>query len=98
MLNYRFEIFPNEEQKSTLHSWVNLCRQRYNSALLDKQRAYPENKKSLTKSDLSALLTLSKKHHPYLKKVPYQHLQCHLCRESEYPQSGEKLESVQIDS
>ncbi|WNS78190.1 transposase [Domibacillus sp. DTU_2020_1001157_1_SI_ALB_TIR_016] len=75
MLNYRFEIFPNEEQKSTLHSWVNLCRQQYNSALLDKQRAYQKNKKNLMKSDLSALLTLSKKHHPYLKKVPSQPLQ-----------------------
>ncbi|MCM3789021.1 RNA-guided endonuclease TnpB family protein [Domibacillus indicus] len=75
MLNYRFEIFPTEEQKSTLHSWVNLCRQQYNSALLDKQRAYQKNKKNLTKSDLSALLTQSKKHYPYLKKVPSQPLQ-----------------------
>ncbi|MCI2255803.1 helix-turn-helix domain-containing protein [Domibacillus sp. PGB-M46] len=75
MLNYRFEIFPNEEQKSTLHSWVNLYHQQYNSALLDKQRAYQKNKKNLTKSDLSVLLTRSKKHHPYLKKVPSQPLQ-----------------------
>lgn len=72
MLNYRFEIFPNEEQKSNLPSWVNLCRQQYNFALLDKQRAYQKNKKNLTKSDLSALLTQSKKYLPCPKKVPFQ--------------------------
>ncbi|WP_369335178.1 hypothetical protein [Domibacillus sp. 8LH] len=33
-------MFLNEEQKSPLHSWVNLCRQQYNSAFLDRQRAY----------------------------------------------------------
>ncbi|WP_369335198.1 helix-turn-helix domain-containing protein [Domibacillus sp. 8LH] len=75
MLNYRFEIFLNEEQKSTLHSWINLCRQQYNSALLDKQRAYQKNEKSPTKSDISTLLTQSKKRHPHLKKVPSQPLQ-----------------------
>lgn len=56
LLNYYFEIFPNEKQKSTMHSWINLCCQQYNSALLDKQRAYQKNKKNLTKPDLKDLV------------------------------------------
>lgn len=63
MLNISFHFFTIEEQKSTLRSWINLCRQQYNSALLDKQRAYQKNEKSLAKWDLGTLLTQSKKRH-----------------------------------
>lgn len=74
LLNYKFEIFPTEEQKQTLHRWINLCCMQYNSALLDKQRAYKTSKQSLGKKELSAILTESKKRYPFLKEVPSQPL------------------------
>lgn len=75
LLNYRYEIFPNEEQDKTLHRWVNLCCQQYNSALLDKQRAFNTSKKNKTKKELSSILTQTKKEHKFLYEVPSQVLQ-----------------------
>ncbi|MGE7852963.1 helix-turn-helix domain-containing protein [Bacillus paramycoides] len=44
-LNSRFEIHPTEEQQHhTLERWTSICRQQYNSALLDKQRYYQQKK------------------------------------------------------
>ncbi|WP_078548296.1 helix-turn-helix domain-containing protein [Litchfieldia alkalitelluris] len=40
LLNYKYEIFPTEEQAKTLDKWISICRMHYNSALLDKQRLY----------------------------------------------------------
>ena len=75
LLNDKFEIFPTEEQKKILHRWINLCCMQYNSALLDKQRAYETSGKILGKKELSAILTQSKKQYPFLKEVPSQPLQ-----------------------
>ncbi|WP_449355425.1 helix-turn-helix domain-containing protein [Virgibacillus natechei] len=35
-MNYKYEMFPNDEQIQTMDSWLSICRQQYNSALLDK--------------------------------------------------------------
>ncbi|MED1568479.1 helix-turn-helix domain-containing protein [Bacillus paramycoides] len=43
-LNSRFEIHPTEEQQLTLERWISICRQQYNSALLDKQRYYKQKR------------------------------------------------------
>ncbi|MCW9133565.1 helix-turn-helix domain-containing protein [Bacillus paramycoides] len=43
-LNSRFEIHPTEEQQHTLERWISICRKQYNSALLDKQRYYKQNR------------------------------------------------------
>ena len=65
LLNYKYEMFPNKVQNDTLHRWVNLCCQQYNSALLDKQHAYHTSKKNVTKKQLSEILTKTKKEHPF---------------------------------
>ncbi|MEY8347299.1 helix-turn-helix domain-containing protein, partial [Bacillus cereus] len=44
LLSQKYEIFPTKEQRETLDRWLQYCRQTYNSALLDKQRKYKENK------------------------------------------------------
>ncbi|MED2737335.1 transposase [Bacillus toyonensis] len=75
LLNYKFEIYPTEEQQHTLERWINICRQQYNSALLDKQRYYKKNKKDLTRSELQKQQTLDKKIYSFLKEVPSQPLQ-----------------------
>ncbi|MED2737047.1 transposase [Bacillus toyonensis] len=75
LLNYKFEIYPTEEQQHTLERWINICRQQYNSALLDKQRYYKQNKQDFTRSELQKKQTLDKKIYNFLKEVPSQPLQ-----------------------
>jgi putative transposase len=75
ILNYKYEIFPNEEQSNRLHQWVNICRHQYNSALLDKQNYYQEHKKSISRFQLQKQLVKDKQNYPYLKEVPSQPLQ-----------------------
>ncbi|WP_242274345.1 helix-turn-helix domain-containing protein [Bacillus cereus group sp. BfR-BA-01310] len=74
-LNSRFEIHPTEEQQHTLERWISICRQQYNSALLDKQRYYKQNKKDLTRYELQDQQKLDKKIYHFLKEVPSQPLQ-----------------------
>lgn len=75
LLNYKYEIFPAKEQKEKLISWTNLCRQTYNSALLDRNNYYKKHKKTLKKSELQSIQTADKKKFPFLKEVPSQPLQ-----------------------
>lgn len=74
-LNYRFEIYPTIEQQHTLERWISICRQQYNSALLDKQRYYKQNKKDLTRYELQNQQKLDKKIYHFLKEVPSQPFQ-----------------------
>jgi putative transposase len=46
ILHYKYEIDPTEEQQAILNRWINICRQTYNSALLDKSRAYHQKKQT----------------------------------------------------
>jgi putative transposase len=80
LLNQKYEIFPTEEQKETLERWINICRQTYNSALLDKERKYKQLKEKHSYNDMSRLLTLDKKKLLFLKDVPSQPLQESLIR------------------
>ncbi|MDM5189890.1 transposase [Bacillus sp. DX4.1] len=75
LLSQKYEIFPTKEQKETLDRWLQYCRQTYNSALLDKQRKYKENKQSYTRSDMQKQQTIDKRTYPFLKEVPSQPLQ-----------------------
>lgn len=75
LVNYKFEIYPNEEQIDTLNHWLNICRQTYNSALLDKKRAYRTHKYNLKRKELQTILKQNKKQYPFLKEVPSQPLQ-----------------------
>ncbi|SFT03345.1 helix-turn-helix domain-containing protein, partial [Bacillus sp. 103mf] len=70
LLSQKYEIFPTQEQKEMLERWLQYCRQTYNSALLDKQRKYKENKQSYTRSDMQKQQTIDKKRYPFLKEVP----------------------------
>jgi putative transposase len=75
LLNQKYEIFPTVGQKEALETWLQFCRQTYNSALLDKQRKYHDSKKSYTREEMQRQLKLDKKKYPFLKEVPSQPLQ-----------------------
>ena len=75
LLNYKYEIYPSEEQIQILVRWINICRQTYNSALLDKNNLYKKKKKNYKRTDMQNQLTLDKKIYPFLKEVPSQPLQ-----------------------
>ncbi|WP_369903435.1 RNA-guided endonuclease InsQ/TnpB family protein [Bacillus manliponensis] len=51
------------------------CPQTYNSALLDKQRKYKENKQVYTRSNMQKQQVIDKKRYLFLKEVPSQPLQ-----------------------
>lgn len=74
-MNYKYEVFPNKEQIQTLDSWLSICRQQYNSALLDKQRFYQKNKTGLSRTQLQKQQKADKQKIPLLKTVPSQPLQ-----------------------
>ena len=61
LLNQKYEIFPTEEQKEIVERWLQYCRQPYNSALLDKQRKYKQNKENYNRYDMQRQLTMDKK-------------------------------------
>ena len=75
LLSQKYEIFPTKEQKEMLERWLQYCRQTYNSALLDKQRKYKENKQVYTRSDMQKQQVIDKKRYYFLKEVPSQPLQ-----------------------
>ncbi|MCM3735166.1 helix-turn-helix domain-containing protein [Bacillus cytotoxicus] len=61
LLNQKYEIFPTEAQKEVLDRWLQYCRQTYNSALLDKERKYKQNKENYDRYDMQRQLILDKK-------------------------------------
>ncbi|MEH7237116.1 RNA-guided endonuclease InsQ/TnpB family protein [Bacillus sp. JJ1562] len=75
LLNYKFEIYPTEDQKVTFERWISICRMQYNSALLDKQRIYKKENRNYKRPDMQKQQTLDKKVTPLLKEVPSQPLQ-----------------------
>ncbi|MCJ7843552.1 helix-turn-helix domain-containing protein, partial [Lederbergia sp. NSJ-179] len=70
LVNQKYEIFPTEKQKETLDRWLQYCRQTYNSALLDKERKYKQNKENYNRYDMQKQLTLDKRKYPFLKEMP----------------------------
>ncbi|KRG15670.1 transposase [Virgibacillus soli] len=75
LVNQKYELFPTEKQKETFDRWLQYCRQTYNSALLDKERRYKQNKKNYNRYDMQKQLTVDKKNYPILKEMPSQPLQ-----------------------
>jgi len=75
LLNQKYEIFPTEEQKEIVERWLQYCRQLYNSALLDKQRKYKQNKENYNRYDMQRRLVIDKQEYLFLKEVPSQPLQ-----------------------
>ncbi|WP_164670333.1 RNA-guided endonuclease InsQ/TnpB family protein [Virgibacillus doumboii] len=75
ILNYKYEIYPTEKQVELLDSWISICRQQYNAALLDKQRYYKKHKKGLSRYNLQKQQVKDKKKLAVLKNVPSQPLQ-----------------------
>lgn len=80
LTGYKYEIHITTKQEETLNTWVDNCRQQYNSALLDKQRCYKETGKTLTRYDLQKIQTADKKHLSFLREMPSQPLQEVFCR------------------
>jgi len=75
LTNYKYEMYPTKEQSDKLNYWIDICRQQYNSALLDKQRHYKEHGKGLSRYSLQKIQTSDKKKHSFLKEIPSQPLQ-----------------------
>lgn len=75
LINQKYEIFPTRKQKEILDRWLQYCRQTYNSALLDKERKYKQNKETYNRYDMQRQQTLDKKKYPFLKEIPSQPLQ-----------------------
>lgn len=75
MKNYRYTCYPTTEQAKKLELWIALCRQQYNSALLDRQQHYRHYRKGLSRSQQQKQLTTDKKRYPMLCMVPSQPLQ-----------------------
>ncbi len=48
MKAYKFRLYPSSEQEIKLNKQIELCRQLYNSFLIERRYAYREQKKSLT--------------------------------------------------
>lgn len=75
LLNYKYEFFPTEEQKNKLEQWINICRQQYNSAVLDKSNIYKSTGENYTRNQMQKQQTQDKKKFSFLKKLPSQPLQ-----------------------
>ncbi|WP_313886547.1 RNA-guided endonuclease InsQ/TnpB family protein [Bacillus sp. SD088] len=75
LVNYQYEIYPNEEQREKLDNWIHYCRHLYNSALIDKNRIYQEDKTNYSRYDMQKQLVVDKKKFPFLSEVPSQPLQ-----------------------
>ncbi|WP_212972785.1 RNA-guided endonuclease TnpB family protein [Bacillus sp. J14TS2] len=75
LVNYQYEIYPNEEQRKKLDTWLHYCRHLYNSALIDKHRMYQEDKTNYSRYDMQKQLVVDKKKFPFLSEVPSQPLQ-----------------------
>jgi putative transposase len=72
---YPFEAKPNGEQLRHLRGFAGSCRFVYNKALALNQQCYEAKEKRLGYADLSALLPLWKRAHPWLADTPSQALQ-----------------------
>jgi putative transposase len=66
---YRYRFYPTEEQVLHLAKTFGCCRHVYNYFLDLKQKAWEKEKKTLTATDRSALLTKLKEAHAWLKEV-----------------------------
>ncbi|GIN72962.1 hypothetical protein J14TS2_34370 [Bacillus sp. J14TS2] len=71
LVNYQYEIYPNEEQREKLDTWLHYCRHLYNSALIDKHRMYQEDKTNYSRYDMQKQLVVDKKKIPFLKRNPF---------------------------
>lgn len=75
MKAYKFRVYPNAEQQELMNKHFGCVRHVFNWALALKDKHYKETQKSLSKSELQALLVQSKKEEkPWLKEVNSQSL------------------------
>jgi putative transposase len=72
---YKFRMYPNKQQKTTLDLTLETCRHLYNLALADRKNAYEMEGISRTYEDQAAMLTAEKKDDPRLKTIFSQVLQ-----------------------
>jgi len=61
MIAYKFRIYPTRKQEVQLEHTLNICRDLYNLALLDRKNTYEMEGISRSYEDQSKMLTLEKK-------------------------------------
>jgi putative transposase len=72
---YKYRMYPNGGQIATLLQHIHACRFVYNHSLEQKLRAYEQEGRKLSCSDLNTRLPALKEEHPWLKEVNSQSLQ-----------------------
>ena len=75
VLCIKYRLYPTKAQESQLHQTLALCREVYNSMVIQRTALYEIEKKSLSRNDQNNNLTHWKAAHPELKKVHSQVLQ-----------------------
>lgn len=74
-LTYKYRLFPNSAQRTSLERTLEICRWVYNDTLAARKNAYEQEQKSLGLYDTNKLLTEWKAEKPALKEVHSQVLQ-----------------------
>ena len=74
-LTYKYRLFPNSAQRTSLERVLELCRWVYNDTLAARKHAYEQEQRSLGLYDTNKLLTEWKAIKPALKEVHSQVLQ-----------------------
>lgn len=74
-LTYKYRLFPNSAQRTSLERVLEICRWVYNDTLAARKNAYEQEQKSLGLYDTNKLLTEWKAEKPALKEVHSQVLQ-----------------------
>lgn len=72
--NYKFRLYPNQEQERKLSRWLEVCRWIYNRALSLRKEAWAEEKRSVTRPEQQVWLKEAKqeKNNHFLREVHSQ--------------------------
>ena len=71
----KYRIYPTKSQTTTINSMLEICRNVYNSFLLDRIYQYDVDKTSVSRYDQIKYLSKWKENHPELNNVFSQSLQ-----------------------
>ncbi len=72
---YKFRLYPNKQQATTLTQWLTTCRILYNNSLAERKDAWQTHQKSFSYYEQANQLKAAKKNNPFLKAVHSQVLQ-----------------------
>lgn len=69
MTAYKFRLYPNKQQISTLKLTLDICRHLYNDALAAKIEAWKDDRIDLSEFEMSKQVSRNRKHNATLKSV-----------------------------